>query len=65
MTLWKVRASKTRHVLRIAEVIGLAILVQVCALVQRLWLVQKLARARARIARWSEAHCVDTLTHTI
>lgn len=29
MTLWKIRASKTRHVLRIAEVIGLAILVQV------------------------------------
>ena len=29
MTLWRVRASKTRHVLRIAEVIGLAILVQV------------------------------------
>jgi chloride channel 7 len=29
MTLWRVRASKTRHVLRIAEVIGLAIVVQV------------------------------------
>lgn len=31
MTLWRIRASKTRHVLRIAEVIGLAILVQVRA----------------------------------
>jgi hypothetical protein len=31
MTLWRVRASKTRHVLRIAEVIGLAIVVQVGA----------------------------------
>ncbi|GBF97646.1 H(+) Cl(-) exchange transporter [Raphidocelis subcapitata] len=31
MTLWRVRASKTRHVLRIAEVIGLAILVQMAA----------------------------------
>ena len=29
MTLWRVRASRARHVLRIAEVIGLAILVQV------------------------------------
>jgi hypothetical protein len=31
MTLWRVRASKTRHVLRIAEVMALAVLVQVTA----------------------------------
>lgn len=31
MWLWKVRASKTRHVARILEVVGLVLLCQVCA----------------------------------
>jgi hypothetical protein len=31
MWLWKVRASKTRHVARIFEVIGLACLCQICS----------------------------------
>ena len=31
MTLWRVRASKTRHVLRIAEAVGLAALVTAAA----------------------------------
>lgn len=30
MWLWKLRASKTRHVLRIAEVIGMALMVCTC-----------------------------------
>jgi chloride channel 7 len=30
MWLWKLRASKTRHVLRIAEVIGLAFMCTTC-----------------------------------
>lgn len=31
MFLWRLRASRTRHFLRIAEVVGLALLVCVCA----------------------------------
>lgn len=33
MALWRVRASKTRHVLRVAEAVGLAILVTAASFV--------------------------------
>jgi chloride channel 7 len=54
MTLWRVRASRTRHVLRIAEVLALAVLVQACAF----FLPWAAGRCVARNPEWGEEYGV-------